>query len=122
MSILYGMIYIAAYCLFLVGASLSYRNSRSRVSLLLMTLAVTATVGIGLLCAHQLEGRAAQSAVFLFGICLGIIAVWIMYPVALLFWSTKRLPLFRRAIVAIEISWFLGTILLTYGYYKVPLV
>jgi len=122
MNILYGIVYVAAYTVFLVGASLAYRNQRSRAALLLMAIAALAANAIGLISVRPLQDLAAQSGLFFSGVCCVIFAIWGMYPTALIFWSKSRLVLFQRAVVTIEFSWFIGTILLTYGYYRVPLV
>jgi len=121
MSNLYGVLCVASYCAFLVGASLAYRNQRSRMALLLMTLSVLAAVSVGLLSARPLLDFAAHSAIFLCGLWCCFFSAWIMYPLALICWSKNRQTLFPCTLVSIEFLWFVGIILLTYGYYKVPL-
>lgn len=117
--------YYVAYCLFLFGASRSFRDNASRSSILIMTLGVLTDVSITLLRSigipfFQVDWKGTNS-VIMFAIAFGVLFVWILFPVALITWRMGKKRLFHSIITVIEIGWFIDLVLFMYGLYKYPL-
>ena len=118
------ILYIVAYTLFLIGASLSFRQNGSRVSVVIMTSGVALDFLVSML---PLAGVKALSmnvrgtnAVIIFAIVLGFI-VWGLYGAALVIRAKERWRSYHGMIAAVEILWFIDFILFLYGLYKFPL-
>jgi len=116
-------VYLFAYCIFLIGAANSFQNNIPQSSIWTMSAAVLIDFLGSVLpvmkvksLAINLPGNPAVTA----AIFLGIL-VWLLFLFALFVWKIKKIRLFHRLILGIEILWFIDYILLLYGVYKVPL-
>jgi hypothetical protein len=121
----FEIIYYIAYCVFLMGASRSFRDNGSKSSVAIMTLGVLMDVSISLLPMTGIpffqSGMGGTNAVLNFAIVFGIITVWLLYPLTLIFWKIGRLGTFHFLIVVIEICWFIDVVVFIYGMYNFPL-
>ncbi|MCX8043488.1 MAG: hypothetical protein N3B18_05105 [Desulfobacterota bacterium] len=118
------IVYIIAYSFFLAGASLSFRQNGSTLSIIIMTIGVALDVLVSLL---PLAGVKALSmnvggtnAVIMFGIALGFV-VWLLYGVALVLRAKTRWRAYHIMIGTVEVLWFIDFISFLYGLYKFPL-
>jgi len=118
------IIYILAYCVFLVGAAKSFRENGSKSSIWIMSCGVLLDVLISILPMTGVEflqsGQEAMNMTIKFAIIFGVIFVWILFPVALFVWKRGNKALFHFLIVVIEIAWFIDFIMFLYGIYKFP--
>ncbi len=115
--------YIIAYCIFLIGASISFQKNAPRSSLIVMATGVAIDFLVSVLPLMKLKSMAIDipsNLAIVSGIFLGIF-VWLLFLAAVFVWTIKKFPLYHFLITAIEIIWFLDFILFLYGIYKVPL-
>jgi len=117
--------YFLTYCLYLIGASKSFRENGSNKSVLIMGLAVTTNVLISLLAASnlsffQVNWGGTNVTMQVFGI-VGVVFVWILFPLTLVFWKLGKTGLFHFFITLIEVCWFSDMVLFMYGLYSFPL-
>ncbi len=118
------ILYIVAYSVFLAGASVSFRQNGSRLSVGIMTAGVVLDVLVSIL---PLMGVKALSmnvggtnAAIVFGIALGFV-VWLLYGVALVLRAMHKMERYHTVIAVVEILWFIDFISFLYGIYKFPL-
>jgi len=118
------IIYILAYCVFLVGAAKSFRENGSKSSIWIMSCGVLLDVLISISPMMGVEflqsGQEAMNMTIKFAIIFGVIFVWILFPIALFVWKRGNKALFHFLIVVIEIAWFIDFIMFLYGIYKYP--
>ena len=118
------IIYILAYCVFLVGAAKSFRENGSKSSIWIMSCGVLLDVLISISPMMGVEflqsGQEAMNMTIKFAIIFGVIFVWILFPIALFVWKRGNKALFHFLIVVIEIAWFIDFIMFLYGIYKFP--
>ena len=116
-------VYLIAYCIFLIGAAISFQNNAPQSSIWTMSVAVVIdflgsvlpVMKVKSLAINLPANPAVTAAIF-----LGIL-VWLMFLFALFVWKIKKIRLFHVIILAIELIWFIDYVLLLYGVYKVPL-
>ena len=115
----FEIVYLSAYCLFMLGAAMSFRDNGSKSSVVIMTLGYLADVGISLLSMTGIPFFQADTkginAVTSFAIVFGIITVWLGYPVALILWKKGKSGLFHFLIAFVEVCWFIDVVLCVYG-------
>ena len=120
------IIYILAYCVFLVGAAKSFRENGSKSSIWIMSCGVLLDVLISISPMMGVEflqsGQEAMNMTIKFAIIFGVIFVWILFPIAVFVWKKGNKALFHFLIVVIEIAWFIDFIMFLYGIYKFPSV
>ena len=120
----FEIVYLSAYCLFMLGAAMSFRDNGSKLSVLLMTLGYLTDVGISLLPMTGIPFFQAETEgtnpVTKFAIVFGIITVWLVYPVALILWKKGKSGLFHFLIAFIEVCWFIDVVLFVYGRFMFP--
>jgi hypothetical protein len=120
----FEIIYLAAYCLFMLGAARSFRDNGSKSSVLIMTLGYLTDVVISLLPMTGIPffqtGTVGTNPLIGFAIGFGIITVWLVYPVALIFWKKGKSGLFHFFIAFIEVCWFIDIVLFVYGEFRFP--
>jgi len=118
------IIYILAYCVFLVGAAKSFRENGSKSSIWIMSCGVLLDVLISILPRTGIEflqsGQEVMNMIIKFAIIFGVIFVWILFPIALFVRKRGNKALFHFLIVVIEIAWFIDFIMFLYGIYKFP--
>jgi hypothetical protein len=122
--ILSQILYILAYCIFLIGAAKSFRENGSKTGVWIMgggvlldfLMSVLPMMGVKALS----SGIRGTNAVIIFAIIFGFI-VWMLFLVALVAWRKRKLPLFHSLITAVEVCWFIDFISFLYGMYKFPL-
>ena len=97
------IIYIIAYCLFLIGAAKSFRENGSKSSIWIMSCGVLLDVLISILPRTGIEflrsEQEAMNAIIQFAIIFGVIFVWILFPIAVFVWKKGKLPLFHFLII-----------------------
>ena len=107
----------AAFCLFLIGASHSYRSGGSVSSVVLMALAVLADAVCRLL---LVAGIAGPSAVPASGTLYVSFLVWFLSACALLALKSGKTGFFHSLVTIIELCWFIAIALHFYGAHTVP--
>ncbi len=117
-------LYTLAYCVFVVGAARSYRDSGSRLSVLIMSCGVLVDFLVSML---PLMGVSAlkmnlpgTNAVIVFGIAFGFV-VWLLFLAALWLRRARRLSAFHAIITLTQVAWFIDFTAFLYGIYKFPL-
>jgi len=118
------IIYIIAYCIFLFGASMSFRQNGSRMSVGIMTCGVAVDFLVSMLPVmgvrlFKMEMRGTNPAI-IFGIAFGFV-VWLLFLAALVIRRRGNMRLYHVLITVTEISWFIDFISFLYGIYKFPL-
>ncbi|MFC1592283.1 hypothetical protein ACFL43_07135 [Thermodesulfobacteriota bacterium] len=116
---------LAAYGLFLVGASRSFRDGGTRFSVLLLVISFLVFVNLSLV---PVRGVSFLQELFNNGrnnyfyrkAAYCFIAVWIVFPLALIFWKKGKPKIFHSCIFASEICWFVAILLVLYGTYRYP--
>jgi len=118
------ILYIIAYSLFLAGASVSFRQNGSRLSIGIMTAGVVLDFLVSML---PLMGVKALSmhvggtnAAIIFGIALGFV-VWLLYGAALVLRAQAKRAAYHCMVCTVEVLWFIDFISFLYGLYKFPL-
>jgi hypothetical protein len=118
------ILYIVAYCIFLIGAAKSFRENGSKASLWIMGSGVLLDFLVSVLPMMGIEvlssGIEGMNAVLIFAIILGFI-VWLLFLTALFVWRKGNLPFFHFLITAVEVAWFIDFIAFLYGMYTFPL-
>ena len=103
------IVYIIAYCVFLIGAAKSFRENGSKSSVWIMAIGVLLDVLISILLMTGLEfvqsGQVVMNATMQFAIIFGVIFVWILFPIALFVRKKGKMSLFHFLIAVIEIDW-----------------
>lgn len=116
------IVYIIAYCLFLIGAAKSFRENGSKSSVWIMGIGVLLDVLISILPRTGMEflqsGQVVMNTTMQFAIIFGVIFVWILFPIALFVWKKNKMPLFHFLITVIEVAWFIDFITFLFGIYK----
>jgi hypothetical protein len=118
------ILYIMAYCIFLVGAAKSFRENGSLSSVLIMGIGLFIDFLTSILIMMGVQflqsGVKGTNAVIHFGIILGVI-VYILFIIALVVWKKGKLPLFHALITVIEVAFFIALLSFVYGKYAFPL-
>ena len=118
------ILYILAYCIFLVGAAKSFRENGSKSSIWIMSCGVLLDVLISILPRTGMgflqSDPVVMNTTIKFAIIFGVIFVWFLFPIALFVWVRGNNALFHFLIVVIEIAWFVDFIVFLYGLYKFP--
>ena len=118
------ILYIIAYCLFLIGAAKSFRDNGSPRAIWIMTTGVVLDFLVSMLPMLGVSilkmDIAGSNAAIIAGITLGFL-VWLLFIIALLVRKTERTKAFHVLIAATEILWFIDFITFLYGLYKFPL-
>jgi len=118
------ILYIIAYCVFLAGASMSFRQNGSRLSVGVMTCGVVIDFLVSMLPVmgvqlFKMEVKGTNPAI-MFGIAFGFV-VWLLFLAALVIRTRGTLSLYHTLITVVEIAWFIDFISFLYGLYKFPL-
>ena len=116
------IIYILAYCIFLVGAAKSLRENGSKSSIGIMgcgvlldvLISIVPRMGIGFLQSEPV----AMNTTIQFAIIFGVLFVWLLFPIALYVWKGGNKTLLHLLIVVIKVAWFVDFIVFLYGIYK----
>jgi hypothetical protein len=118
------ILYILAYCIFLIGAAKSFRENGSKASVWIMGSAVLLDFLMSVLPMMGVKflrsGIQGTNAVIVLAIIFGFI-VWMIFLIALFAWKKGRLPIFHSLITLVEVAWFIDFISFLYGMYKFPL-
>ena len=118
------IIYIIAYCLFLIGAARSFRDDGSAGAIRIMSAGVVLDFLVSMLPMLGVSSLkmdlAGSNAVITAAIILGFV-VWLLFIAALLLRRTGRRKVFHAIIAVTEIAWFIDFITFLYGIYKFPL-
>jgi hypothetical protein len=117
-------LYSVAYCIFIVGAARSYRDTGSRLPVLIMSCAVALDFLVSML---PMMGVTAlkmnlpgTNGVIVFAILLGFV-VWLLFIAALLMRRAGRLDAYHGIITVTQIAWLIDFNAFLYGIYKFPL-
>jgi hypothetical protein len=118
------ILYIIAYCIFLTGASMSFRQNGSRRSVGIMTCGVVIDFLVSMLPVmgvqlFKMEVQGTNAAI-IFGIAFGFV-VWLLFLAALVIRKRGNMSLYHTLITIIELAWFVDFISFLYGLYKFPL-
>ncbi len=113
------LIYSSAYCIFLFGASKSFHENGSKPAVVIMTAAVLLDMVISLLAQALGLGPGEPNNIILFAVVFGILTVWCLFPVALICWRKKNMPLYHTVISIVEICWFIDIVAFLYGLYGI---
>lgn len=118
------ILYTIAYCIFIYGASKSFRENGSSRSVAIMLCGISLDFLVSMLplagvdfLKMKLEGT---NSVIIFAIGLGF-CVWILFAVALIIRKKGNLDLYHRLITAVQIAWFIDFIMFLWGIYAFPL-
>ena len=118
------ILYIIAYCLFLIGGAKSFRDNGSPRAIRIMTTGVMLDFLVSMLPMLGVSilkmDIAGSNSVITAGIILGF-AVWLIFIIALLARKAGRTKAFHILIAVTEILWFIDFITFLYGLYKFPL-
>jgi len=118
------IIYIAAYCMFLAGASKSFRENGSRASVWIMTAGVALDFLVSMLPVVGVKAFkmdvTGTNPVIISAIALGFV-VWLLFAAALILRHKRKTDAYHALITITEIAWFVDFIAFLYGMYAVPL-
>jgi hypothetical protein len=118
------ILYISAYCIFLAGASKSFRENGSSAALWVMGSGVLLDFLLSMLPVLGVQflstGLKGTNAVLIFAIVFGFV-VWLLFLAALIIRKKGNMPLFHLTITLVEITWFIDFVAFLYGLYKFPL-
>jgi hypothetical protein len=115
--------YMIAYCIFLIGASISFQNNAPRSALITMSAGIALDFLASVLPVMKVKSLAIDipsNPAIAGGIILGIV-IWILFLASIFVWTIKKTSLFHILITVIEVLWFLSLMLFLYGIYKVPM-
>jgi hypothetical protein len=115
--------YIIAYCIFLIGAALSFQKNAPRSALIIMSAGIALDFLASVMPVMKVKSLAIDipsNPAIVGGIFSGIF-VWVLFLASIFLWTIKKIPLFHLLIIVIEVLWFCSLMLFLYGIYKVPL-
>ena len=117
-------LYLIAYCTFLVGASKSFRDNGSSVSVCIMLCGIILDVAVSMLPlagVQSLKMNAdGSNTLIMAAVALGVF-VWLLFIAALLLRRSGSLARYHALITAVEVLWFIDYLMFLYGVYTVPL-
>jgi hypothetical protein len=122
---LIDILYTLAFCIFLYGASRTFRENGTKSSILIMTLGITRDLSVTLMALFDVPGFQPEQKGFnnyvYAGIILGV-GIYLAFISALLVRYKNHKTVFLRLITIIEIAWFVDYVLFFFGTYKIPLL
>lgn len=118
------ILYTIAYCIFIYGASKSFRENGSSRSVTIMLCGIALDFLVSMLplagvdfLKMKLEGT---NSAILFAIGFGF-CVWILFAAALITRKKGKIGVYHGLITAVQIAWFIDFISFLWGIYAFPL-
>ncbi len=115
--------YTLAYCIFIYGASLSFRENGSPRSVVIMLCGISLDFLTSMLPLAGVDflkmDVGGTNAVIIFAIVFGF-CVWTLFAAALIVRRKGALHAYHRLITVVQIAWFIDFIAFLWGIYKFP--
>ncbi|MBM4312107.1 MAG: hypothetical protein FJ119_14335 [Deltaproteobacteria bacterium] len=115
--------YTLAYCIFIYGASSSFRENGSSASVVIMLCGISIDFLTSMLPLAGVDflkmDVGGTNAVIVFAIVFGF-CVWMLFAAALIVRTKGSLETYHRLITVVQIAWFIDFIAFLWGIYKFP--